>query len=203
LLVLSGVTLAAIQIGSPAAIPATPYGRLFAAKMALVVILLAIAAWNRWRLTPRAAHKALARSIVIELVLVAAILGVVAGWRFTPPPRALALAAAAAEPLHVHVHSEKAMAEVSIAPGRPGPVSVSIAIQDGEFGALDAKAVTLSLSNPAAGIEPIKREATHLEGALWRVNDFTLPAPGTWQVKVDILLTEFSQVTLQAPLTVP
>jgi copper transport protein len=128
---------------------------------------------------------------------------VVAGWRFTPPPRALAVAAAAAEPLRVHIHSEKAMADVSIAPGKPGPVNVSIAIQDGDFGPLEAKAVTLSLSNPEAGIEPIRREASHLDGALWRVNGLTLPARGTWQVKVDILLTEFSQVTLQAPLTVP
>jgi copper transport protein len=95
------------------------------------------------------------------------------------------------------------MTDVSMTPGRPGPVSVSLAIQDGDFGPLDAKAVTLTLSNPAAGIEPIKREAKHLDGVIWRVDDLVLPAPGTWQVRVDILVTEFSQVTLEAPLTVP
>jgi copper transport protein len=202
-LVLSGIALAAIQIGSPSAIPTTAYGRIFAAKMTLVVVLLAIAAWNRWRLTAEANHRKLARTIAAEIVLVFVVLGLVAGWRFTPPPRALALAAAAAEPLHIHIHGEKAMTDVSMTPGRPGPVSVSLAIQDGDFGPLDAKAVTLTLSNPAAGIEPIKREAKHLDGVIWRVDDLVLPAPGTWQVRVDILVTEFSQVTLEAPLTVP
>jgi copper transport protein len=203
LLVVSGLTLAAIQLGSPSAIPATPYGRIFAIKMLLVIALLALAAWNRWRLTPGAAHQALARSIAVEIALVFMVLGVVAGWRFTPPPRALAEAAAAAEPLHIHIHSEKAMADVSVSPGRAGPVSVSLAIQDGEFAELPAKAVTLTLSNPAAGIEPIRREARHLDGVIWRVDGLIVPAPGVWNAKVDILVSEFSQVTLQAPLTIP
>jgi copper transport protein len=203
LLIVTGVTLAAIQIGTPAAIPATAYGRIFAAKMAVVAMLLLVAAWNRWRLTPSANHRALARTVVIEVALVVIVLGLVAGWRFTPPPRALAAAVAAREPLHVHIHGEKAMADVSISPGRVGPVSISLAIQDSAFGPLDAKAVTVSLSNPVAGIEPIRRAAVHLDGVIWRVDDLILPAPGVWQVKVDVLVTEFSQVTLEAPVTVP
>jgi copper transport protein len=203
LLVLSGGALAVIQIGSPGAIATTPYGRIFAAKMAAVVVLLAIAAWNRWRLTPRADHAALARTVAAEFVLVVLILGLVAGWRFTPPPRVLALATAQAQPLHIHLHSDKAMADVNVMPGRPGPVSISLAIQNGEFGVLEAKAVTVTLANPAAGIEPIRREAKHLDGVIWRVDGLVLPAPGVWQVKVVILVTEFSEITLEAPLTVP
>lgn len=203
LLILSGVALAVIQIRSPAAIVGTPYGRVFAAKMTAVAVLLAIAAWNRWRLTPRHDQRALRRSIAVELVLVAVILGLVAAWRFTPPPRALAVATEAAPPIHVHIHGEKAMADVSVAPGRAGPVSISLAIQDGDFGALDAKTVTVTLTNPAAGIEPIRREARHIDGVVWRVDGLTLPVSGTWQAKVDILVTEFSQVTLEAPLTLP
>jgi len=38
---------------------------------------------------------------------VVAILGVVAGWRFTPPPRALTAATEA--PLAVHIHTDNAM----------------------------------------------------------------------------------------------
>ncbi len=70
-------------------LPATLYGRLLIAKLALFGVLLAIAAANRWRLTPRldaalvggdlpAAVRALRRSIGIELATVLLVLAIVA-----------------------------------------------------------------------------------------------------------------------------
>lgn len=203
LLVASGATLAVVQLGSPSALVATSYGRILAAKIALVVVLLAVAAWNRYRLTPRGNDAGLRRTIVVEVVLAAVILGLVATWRFTPPPRTLALIAAQATPLHFHIHGEKAMADVSLTPGAAGPVAVSLAIQSGDFGLLDAKSVTLTLTNPAAGIEAIRREAMHLDGALWRVDGLVLPAPGAWTARVDILISDFDQVRLEQSFTVP
>ena len=137
------------------------------------------------------------------MILAVLILGLVSTWRFTPPPRTLALIAAAAAPLHIHVHGEKAMVDVSLTPGRPGPMSVALAIQDADFGPLEAEGVTLTLTNPAAGIEPIRREAHHLDGVLWRIDDLILPAPGTWVARIDILITDFEQVTLQQEIVVP
>jgi copper transport protein len=203
LIVASGATLAVVQLGSPSALWLTAYGRIFAAKIALVLVLLAVAAWNRYRLTPSRDVAALRRTIAIEVVLAGLILGVVATWRFTPPPRALALVEARAAPIHFHVHGEKAMADVSLTPGAAGPVAVSLAIQSGDFGLLDAKAVTLTLTNPAAGIEAIRREASHLDGALWRVDGLVLPAPGTWTARIDILVSDFDQVSLEQSFTVP
>jgi copper transport protein len=97
-LVLSGLVLAIIQVANPAALILTSYGRVLAAKLAMVAFILALAAWNRFRLTSpdmsRApgAGRRLARSIVVETAAVLVILGLVAGWRFTPPPRSLAVA---------------------------------------------------------------------------------------------------------------
>ncbi|MBU6461873.1 MAG: CopD family protein [Bradyrhizobium sp.] len=82
-----------IQLESFAALIGTRYGIILLIKLALVVLLLALAALNRFYLTPivTADHEntgALRGSIALECVLVVAILGVGAGWRFTPPPRA-------------------------------------------------------------------------------------------------------------------
>ncbi len=107
LLVASGATLAVVQLGAISALWETAYGRILAAKITLVVILLGIAAWNRYRLTPRADTNGLRRTIAAEIVLAVLILGLAATWRFTPPPRTLALIEVQATPLHFHVHGER------------------------------------------------------------------------------------------------
>ena len=65
-------------------------------KLALVIVLLGFAALNRYVVTPALSADPgdthpLFGSVLVELVLVIAILAAVAGWRFTPPPRALQL----------------------------------------------------------------------------------------------------------------
>ena len=80
-------------------------------------------------------------------------------------------------------------------PGRIGLVSIDLAIQAGDMGALDAKEVAVTLSNRAAGIEPIRRSAIRINEAEWRVDDLTLPAAGTWTAKIDILVSDFDQIT--------
>lgn len=200
-LVAGGMLLAAIQLASPSALWTTAYGRVLLAKLVLLAALFALAALNRFRLTGPAeagdsvAAARLARSIRIEIILVLAIFAVAAAWRFTPPPRALA--EAAARPAELHIHTEKAMAEVTVSPGHVGPVSVGIVIMTGDFGPLDAKGLTLIVSNPAAGIEPIRRTATKGTDAVWRVDKLDLPLPGRWQIRLDILVSDFELVKIE------
>ena len=144
--------LAVIQVQTPTALVNTAYGKLLLIKLGLLVFLFTLAAVNRWKLTASAeagateVQRRLARSIGVEMLIVLAIFGVAAGWRFTPPPRALAIAAA--EPASVHMHALQAMADLSITPGHAGPVVASMIIMTGDFGPLDAKEVTLVLSKP-------------------------------------------------------
>ena len=76
------------------------------------------------------------------MAIAAVVLGIVAGWRFTPPPRALVIAAM--RPAHMHIHTAEAMADVTFKPGRAGPVQVDIIIMKGDFGGLDAREVRCS-----------------------------------------------------------
>ncbi|WP_311030525.1 copper resistance CopC/CopD family protein [Mesorhizobium koreense] len=205
-LLAAGIALAIVQVGHFPALVSTAYGRVLVAKLALVALLLALAAFNRWRLTKPAlagdarAERRFIRSVAGEIVLVTAILCTVALWRFTPPPRALA-DAAPVPPVSVHIHAERAMASITVSPGRAGPVSVSAFVVGGDLEPLDAKEVTLSFSMPSAGIEPIRREAHKLDQGQWRVDGLRLPVAGRWNVSVDILISDFESVTLKSEIT--
>lgn len=202
----AGVVLAVIQVQTPSALAGTAYGRLLLVKLALLVFLFTLAAVNRWKLTASAeagateVQRRLTRSIGVEMLIVLAIFGVAAGWRFTPPPRALAIAAA--QPVSVHIHALEAMADLSITPGHAGPVAASMIIMTGDFGPLDAKEVTLVLSNPDSGIEPLKRAATKPGDGSWRVDNLVIPVPGRWTVRIDILVSDFKMVKIEAPVDV-
>jgi copper transport protein len=89
-----------------------------------------------------------------------------------------------------------------VTPGHAGPVSVSIALLTGDFGPLDAKEVTLTIANPAAGIEPIKRPATRLGDGTWRVDNLVIPVPGRWDVEVAILISDFDLVRIRETIDI-
>lgn len=205
-LVVAGTVLAVIQVETFSALIDTEYGRLLLAKLALVVGLFALAATNRWALTrpaqagQTAARHRLVRSIAVEILIVLAIFGIAAGWRFTPPPRALAIAAA--EPASTHMMTLQAMADLTVTPGRAGTVSASIMLMTGDFGPLDAKEVTLVLSQPEAGVEPLKRVATKPGDGTWLVDGLVIPFPGRWTVRLDILISDFEMVKLEGPIDI-
>lgn len=206
MLAAAGIVLAVIQVQTPSALVGTAYGRLLLVKLALLVFLFTLAAVNRWKLTASAeagsteVQRRLTRSIGVEMLIVLAIFGIAAGWRFTPPPRALAIAAA--QPISVHIHALEAMADLSITPGHTGPVAASMIIMTGDFGPLDAREVTLVLSKPDSGIEPMKRAATKPGDGSWRVDNLVIPVPGRWTVRIDILVSDFKMVKIEAPVDI-
>jgi copper transport protein len=205
-LVLSGLVLAVIQLGSFAALIETRYGIILSVKLALVVLLLMFAALNRFYLTPIVAAdynntEALHVSIVLECVLVVAILAAVSGWRFTPPPRALNALIDA--PLAVHIHTDNAMFQVLVSPGTAGANGFVLQLMNGDASPLVAKEATLILSLPERGIEPIERPATLGSDGYWHVNGVTLPYPGHWHMRIEALVTDFRKIALEDELDIP
>lgn len=204
-ILLSGATIAVVQVEQIGNLIATDYGRLLLAKLALVTVLLVIAAANRWRFTKPAltgdavAKSRLKRLIQIEIVVSVALIAIVAGWRFTPPPRVLD--AIAREPAHLHIHTLPAMADVTISPGHAGPVSVSVMTMTGEFMPLEPKEIALELTNPTAGIEPIRRTLEKRQDGLWHLDGLVVPIGGRWRVKLDLLVSDFDMLHLDGEVT--
>jgi copper transport protein len=207
LLVGTGTILAVIQLGSVEALWTTDYGSVLLGKLVFVALLLALAAMNRFVLTPQIlggdekAPRRLIVSVSAEIVIAVVILALVASWRFTPPPRALA--AAAEEPIFMHFHSEQAMTEFTIGPLRDGKRRIDLTVLNGEFAPLDAKEVTLVLSKPDAGIEPLRAPATPLGDNKWRIDDLEIPVPGRWRARFEILVNDFEKVSIEDDIEVP
>ena len=205
LLVLSGLALSIIQLGSVRALTETSYGILLSIKLALVMLLLALAALNRFVGTPAVVAdynntRLLRGSIVTECVLVICILAVVAGWRFTPPPRASAGSRYHAA-LGPYPHRCRDVSGTGFT-GQGRRQRFCAAVDDGDAALLPAKEAMLILSLPDRGIEPMERRATLGPDGNWHVRGVMLPQPGRWRMQIDALVTDFQKVSLEDELEV-
>jgi copper transport protein len=203
ILALAGLVLATIQLESFGALVTTKYGLILSVKLALVAALLGLAALNRFRLTPalvknESATRPLVRSILLECAVAAGVLAVVAGWRFTPPPRSLVPDA----PLAVHIHTDKAIFQVLVSPGRVGMDDFVLQLMNGDGTLLHAKEATLTLSLPERGIEEIERQGTLEPDGFWHVSKVPLAIPGRWHMRIDALVSDFEKITLEDDLDV-
>ena len=203
---LSGVILAVVQLDRVDALWTTSYGIVLSCKLAAVVALLALAAANRYVFVPRyaggdaAAAGALTRTMTVELCIVAAILALVALWRFTPPPRALA----AAEPIEVHLHgAARHGAGVVDAGARARSARQHrgarrrLQCADGQGGDGDARQ---SRGRDRAGAA---RRHAHPAMAHWRVEGLRIPVAGQWIVRVDLLIDDFEKIVLEEQVDLP
>ncbi|WP_018633942.1 copper resistance CopC/CopD family protein [Neomegalonema perideroedes] len=206
----TGFGLAAIQLGPNPALWPSPYGSILAAKLALLALVFALAAYNRLALTkPALAGEAqaaarLGRSIRMETGLVLLVLALAAGWRFTPPPRALAdLAAAPAPAVTTHFGTGEAMADVTFTPGGPGRIRVEILPYDGEMLPSEPMAVTLGLAHEGHGLNRRTWTALRGEDGVWRVEKLLLPHRGVWALDLEIRLTRFKRVRIAGEIAIP
>jgi copper transport protein len=168
-----------------------------------VAVLLALAAVNRYRLVPKlareGARKHLTMSLAAELLLALVILGLVALWRFTPPPRAQIIDA----PVSLHLHGDKAMAQIEIVWDGSQRAHADVQVLDAAFQPLIVKQVALVITNPTVGIEPIRRGATAVADSHWRIDDLRIPIAGRWNVRVELLVSDFDKVTVEDVAKLP
>ncbi len=205
-LALSGLMLAYLQQVTVASLTGTAYGRLLAGKLVLVICMLAIGALNRGILVPRAAaggdapSRQLRRALAVDVCVLLAVLAVVAGWRFTPPPRSIAAAEAALHHRQIlHIHAAKGMAMIQLT----DQDGLDIRLSGANGRLLLAQDVRVSLANPTAGIEPLQRQATRIEDGHWRVDGLAFPVGGAWTVRLNVLISDFESLPLEGTLTVP
>ena len=204
-LVIAGIALAVVQLGAIGPSWLTPYAAILGAKLVMVLLLLALAAWNRWRLTPQAGDTAGRRRLVLsvraEIVLVLIVLGLVAGWRFTVPPRAIAQELAA--PVLGQAMGGDLMAELSVLPGRVGETSITISLTDMQMAPINPLSVKLSLTQAAEGVGPIEADTAKGSDGAWHADHVTLPVGGAWTASIDARTGTFDITTLTGSFTLP
>lgn len=199
LLVASGTGLAWLQLELPlrgaVVLVETDYGRLLLAKLGLVALLLALAARNRWLLTPALAVGGSARPLVgsirIEIALVALLLALTAGFRMTPPPRAMEPPA-----LVLHAHGAQSGADIRLIPGRPGANRVELRPHTADFGPLQPLQLELAFTLAEQGLGPVTVPARPAGDDLWLAEGVVLPTAGTWDLILRVLIDDFTQERL-------
>jgi putative copper resistance protein D len=207
-LLLTGLINSWNLMGGPRDLLMTEYGRLVMLKIGLFAAMIAIAAANRFYLTPRlpesAASRALTRNSLAELGLglcvqiLVGILGTLspsAHVHAPPPP-------IPPEAAFVHIHDARAMADVTIDPGHPGKADVTIRVMREDTTQFAVKDVTLVLDPPKAGAQSTERLAAEQSDGAWLVNDVDLPDAGIWTVKVTITTKGGARIVLDAPIVI-
>ena len=207
LLLLSGAALAATQFAAPREVFATAWGVALGVKLGLVVAISCLALVNRYRFTTPAlagdgaAIMNLRRSIRLECAAAVLILATVAFWRLTPPP--VSLGARNERALQVHLHGLDAMASMTIKPARVGPVQIRIEPKANDLSPLPVKEMDIYLTPESPDAAPIHRTARLIPGLnVWDVEGMTIPAPGTWILRLELLIDDFERTRLDAVLTI-
>jgi len=198
-LLVSGITLAVVQLGPPSAAWLTPYAYLFAAKLILLSVLFAVASWNRWYLTDKvmsgeaAATRHLRGAIGLEVVLIMVIVGVAAGWRFTPPPRAVAVQLQSDATAGLVFPKSELLGTAKLAPAKVGENTVTVRLTTVDGQAAEVKSLRVWLSNKELSIPKIDVTGELTDVGIWKSQVALVPASGTWTITVEVRISEFVQ----------
>jgi copper transport protein len=224
-LIVAGLVLTATQTGSDLSVwlglawTNTAYGGLLAAKIVAALIVLGFALHNKRRLTPLLAKSRdgamlLRRSIVREGLVMVVVIGIAAVLAQSPPPRSVSAATLLAE--HHSTNTETGAVIdatrdgveilLEVDPATPGPNQLIVHFFDASKGEqIYPSEVTVVVSLPDGGVEPLRRPAISQGDGTYRVEGMPLPVPGNWQVRIEALLTDFDKliVTMELPVDHP
>jgi copper transport protein len=193
----SGITLTCLLLPRVADLWQSDYGLRLCAKLAAVAAMLIIAATNRLWLT----RTALAGSgrlrpvlrMVLGLDLLVAILATLlaVGLTLGPPPEAQ---------LRVAIAGEAYGGSLTLSPGRIGDNDLVIALAAQAGSPAEPKEVEVRLTAP--GLGAIIRQAERIAPGTYRVRSLPLWLAGPWQIRVSVLIDDFTQREISAePLT--
>ena len=212
-LVVAGVVLGWRIVGSWSALVETTYGTLLLVKVAVALVAVLIATWNRFALLPRLRRatrrrdiqggaRLVARSTAAEagVLVVALLLTGVLVDKSPEADRTSDLAAAAAEgPQRAQLADITVLA--SMAPRTLGPNTVTLELRD-SAGAPAELFEPPRLSLASDGIDLGNVPLTRVVAGTYTA-EAVLPTSGTWRLQVSLRIGEFENPVATVELEVP
>jgi copper transport protein len=212
-LIVAGVVLSWIEVGSLDALTTTLYGRLLLAKVALVVVVLGAAAWNRFRLVPRVAAAAieeppvddasswttLLRLVRFEVALLVVVLMVTAVLSNVTPAKV----SVDKGPVTVSAPFGEGSMDVTVDPAKAGRNDIHIYLFDADDrpdGQYDEAAVSLEL--PSKGLGPFDRKPVRAGNGHFQLVATDLPLAGRWSMTVTVKPDRFTEQKATVTFTV-
>lgn len=213
-LLTAGAISAYLQLRTWSAFWETEYGLLVLAKIALVIPLLALGAFNNRYSVPclKAGtasvleRRRFLRAVGAELLIMVSIVAVTAALVNAEPPRMAEMEMAADEhmampsveeghePFEGSVPLGDMEAMVTVDPAMPGPNTITIAFMES---AEPPSEVSVSASLPSQEIGPLDLEAERdpTEPATYAIEDASLTIAGDWELRIEALMGEFDLLT--------
>jgi copper transport protein len=196
-LVVAGVVSGYLEVRSWSALWETTYGRLLLAKVALLLPLLAIGAFNNRVSVPRlrtgaiGAHdrRAFVRAVTTELALMLVVVGVTAALVAEPPAKAAVVTSSV-----VTRDGEVGPYDYSLIvdPARAGSNQVHVYVLSPDGQPADLDEITVAGTLPSADVGPLDLRLTPAgPGHVTGVSE--IPLPGTWSFRLGVRKGEFDE----------
>jgi copper transport protein len=198
-LVAAGVVSSILELGSLSGLWETTYGRLLLAKVALLLPLVALGAYNNRVSVPRLrgadpgpqVRRRFARIVAAELALLVVVVGVTAVLVAEPPAKAQPAAADGVASRDGRVGPYRYTLTVDPAGTGPNEIHVYLLDSTGALAPVDEIAVSATL--PAVDVGPLRFEATPAGPGHGVVTGAELTLAGDWQLQLDVRKGEFDQ----------
>ena len=210
-LVVAGVVQAVLTVGTPGAVLSTRYGLLLTAKVALVAVVVAVAAYSRRTVrrlaasAPAGRPRGLRTAVALEAGLLAGVLVLSSVLVQTVPARTEMAAAEAAGttdtttsasgPFTATTHSTLYALDVTVDPAATGVNTVDLRVYTHTGEPLPVVEWRGTASLPAAGVDgvDIRLSAVGDNHARGEVN---LPLAGEWELRLTVRISEIDQATV-------
>jgi copper transport protein len=213
-LLLAGVTNGYFQVRTWSALWETTYGLLLLAKVALVLPLLALGAYNNRYAVPRLKagiasvleRRRFLRAASVELAIMVSVVAVTAVLVNAEPARTEAememagehagteTMPAGHEPFEGTVNLEDMKVMVTVDPAMPGPNTITLMFTPHPK---ELNEVSISASLPSEEVPPLDLvgEPDPAEPGTYVIEDASLSIAGEWELRLEALMGEFDLLT--------
>ncbi len=181
------------QAGSLDALRNTPSGTLLLVKLGIVALLVLLGAKNRRTLagahsSPGAAVRAVRRTVGLEVVGMAAVIGVTALVVNLAPARDVV-----SRPLAVTVETATGLVDITVDPAKRGSNELHLYALTREGASRPVEAISATLSNAGAGVERLESRIVRAGPNHFQALSLDLPLTGTWQIDISVQLDAFTE----------
>jgi copper transport protein len=197
---MSGIALSWSEVRTLDGLTGTTYGRLVLAKVAVVLVIGGMGAYNHFRLLPalragkaKAALTHLRTTVRIEALALVAVVAITAVLVVVTPARTQAEGGVVERTVLL---GEAGSVQLTISPAKAGFNQIHLYLFDPDGRPDDiAETITLQLSLPSADLGPIEREAVRAGPAHLQLDGSDLALGGTWTIEVHARIDRFTEAS--------
>jgi copper transport protein len=195
-LVAAGIVNGYLQVGALRGLWDTTYGLLLLGKVALVLPLLALGAYNNRVAVPRLRSQTAStrerrrflRTIGVELGLFVAVVAVTTVLVAEPPAKAEVKPTG---PFATTTQIGSNELNLVVDPARPGSNEIHLYLTDRTGRPATVAEARVAASLPSHGIGPLRLRALRAGPGHYLVADAALVHPGEWRLRIDLRIGEF------------